>query len=165
MEDINTRNPCEAPFGNAPAQGRLRTTPATGAGLPQKRPAGNGATLVYIEADRANALLMQWLLESRTTFTLHHAVDGHSGLELCRRFNPDLVITEKHLPDMTGHEVLRGLRAAAGKGGPPCIALSGDAWPDNIRRALHHGFDDYWTKPIDIWQLLQQLEQALTNAN
>ena len=127
-------------------------------------PVRGSTTVVYIEPDRANALLMQCLLGSTTGYALHHAVDGNSGLELCRRVRPDLVITEMRLPDVTAYEILRSLRGEAGTASIPCIVLSGDAMPRRINRALAAGFDDYWTKPIDIWQLLQRIKDAAANS-
>jgi CheY-like chemotaxis protein len=121
-------------------------------------------TVVYIEADRANALLMQALLGSRAGYRLHHAIDGISGINLCRRVRPDMVITEMQLPDMTGYEILLALRGNAATECLPCIVLSGDAMPDHITQALAAGFDDYWTKPIDIWKLLQRIDDAAANA-
>jgi CheY-like chemotaxis protein len=126
-----------------------------------KVPVRSLATVVYIEADRANALLMQCLLASRTGYALHHATDGRSGLDLCKQIRPDLVLTEMHLPDMTAYEVLQALQDKGLLAGVPCIVLSGDAMPDHIDRALAAGFDDYWTKPIDIWQLLRKIKEAI----
>jgi CheY-like chemotaxis protein len=119
-------------------------------------------TVVYIEGDRSNALLMQFLLGLRSNYTLHHAYDGASGLELCKRVEPDLVITEMHLPDVTAYEVLRVLRDDSARKDTPCIVLSGDAMPVHIERALAGGFDGYWTKPIDIWLLMQNIEDVAT---
>jgi CheY-like chemotaxis protein len=120
--------------------------------------------VVYIEPDRANALLMQSLLGSKTNYALHHAIDGSSGLQLCQRVRPDLVITEMRLPDVTAYEILRSLRGEAETASIPCIVLSGDAMPRHINRALAAGFDDYWTKPVDIWQLLRRIKDAAANA-
>jgi CheY-like chemotaxis protein len=120
-------------------------------------------TVVYLEADHANAFLMQGLLGSETDYALHHANLGNDGLELCRRVRPDLVITEMRLPDMTAYDLLQALRSDAATVSLPCIVLSGDAMPGNIKRALAAGFDDYWTKPIDIWQLLRKIKEAITS--
>jgi CheY-like chemotaxis protein len=121
--------------------------------------------VVYIEADRGNALLMQALLDFNTNYTLHHANDGCSGLELCKRINPDLVITEMHLPDVTAYEVLRALKDDSATENLPCIVLSGDAMPAHIEQALASGFDGYWIKPIDIWQLMQNIDDAAMAAS
>lgn len=122
------------------------------------------AIVVHIEADHANALLMQCLLSLKTNYTVHHAADGNSGLELCRRVKPDLVITESHLPDMTAYDILQALRSEVATACLPCIVLSGDAMPLNITRALSFGFHDYWTKPIDVWQVLQKIDKAIAGA-
>ena len=108
---------------------------------------------------------MQSLLGSTADYALHHAIDGTSGLQLCQRVRPDLVITEMHLPDVTVYEVLRALRDYPGTKGLPCIMLSSDAMPAHIERAIAAGFDDYWTKPIDVWQLMQKIDDVATNTS
>lgn len=125
--------------------------------------ATGGFTVVYIEEDHANALLMHDLLKLKTDWTLHHAIDGNSGLELCQRLSPHLVLTEVNLPGMAAYDFLTALRANAATRDLPCIVLSGDAMPSNIKTALDAGFDDYWTKPFDIWQLLRQIERVLNS--
>ena len=121
-------------------------------------------TVVYIEADWTNALLMQDLLGLKSNYTLHYACDALNGLELCRRVRPDMVITEMHLPDLSAHEILRALRGYPAMEQPRCIVLSSDAMPQNIERALSAGFDAYWTKPIDIWQLMQNIDDFASTA-
>jgi CheY-like chemotaxis protein len=122
-------------------------------------------TVVYIEADRTNALLMQFLLGMRSNYVLHHANDGLSGLELCRRVRPDLVITEMHLPDMTAYEVLRALRDDTAAENLPCIVLSSDAMPAHVERAMASGFEGYWIKPVDIWKLMQNIDDCSTKTS
>lgn len=62
--------------------------------LHEEDPVRGITTVIHIEADHANALLMRCLLASRINYVLHHAIDGNGGLELCKRVSPDLVITE-----------------------------------------------------------------------
>ena len=71
-----------------------------------------------------------------------------------------MVITEMQLPDVTGYAVLKALRGNAATADLSCIVLSGDAMPGHIKRALAAGFDDHWTKPIDIRTLLQKIDEA-----
>jgi hypothetical protein len=133
--------------------------------MSEEAPVRGITSVVYIEADHANALLMQCLLASKTDYALHHAANGHSGLKLCRQVRPDLVITESHLPDMNGYDILRALRDGDATACVPCIVLSGAALPSDIERALAAGFDGYWTKPIDIWQLLLKIKAAIANVH
>ena len=63
------------------------------------------------------------------------------------------------LPDMDGHEVLRRLRADPRTADIRCIALSANAIPDDIRRAREAGFDDYWTKPLDLRAFMRAMDR------
>jgi len=49
--------------------------------------------------------------------------------------------------------------------GVPRIALSADALPDQVRRAMDHGFADYLTKPVDVRALLASIERHLNQAD
>ncbi|WP_051243555.1 PAS domain-containing hybrid sensor histidine kinase/response regulator [Azohydromonas australica] len=119
------------------------------------------STVLYIEDDPVNALLVRHILELRPGCTLHEAVDGHSGLALARQLQPDLVLTDLNLPDMTGYEVLRQLQADAATRHLRCIAVSADAMPENVRRARTAGFMDFWTKPLDVSEFLRRLDGLL----
>jgi CheY-like chemotaxis protein len=59
------------------------------------------------------------------------------------------VLVDMQLPDFDGLEVLRRLRADPATANLRVVALSANAIPADIQRALQAGFDDYWTKPLD----------------
>jgi hypothetical protein len=63
------------------------------------------------------------------------------------------------LPDFDGFEVLRRLRANPSTAAIPVIALSANAIPDDIRRALRAGMADYWTKPLDFKAFTASLDR------
>ena len=107
------------------------------------------ATLLYIEDNPVNALIISELLQRRPDLLLHVATDGASGVQRAVALQPDLVLLDMQLPDMDGHEVLRRLRAHPGLAKVPVIALSANAMPEDIERALRAGMADYWTKPLD----------------
>jgi hypothetical protein len=75
-----------------------------------------------------------------------------------REARPDVILVDMQLPDFDGFEVLRRLRADAALAGARCIALSANAMPADVARARAAGFDDYWTKPIDVAQILDGLD-------
>lgn len=56
---------------------------------------------------------------------------------------PDLVLVDMQLPDFDGFEVLRRLRSQPQTAQIPCVALSANAMPEDIERALQAGFADY----------------------
>jgi PAS domain S-box-containing protein len=142
-----------APAALPDAGQRGGTATATGAGVE--------ASVLYIEDDPVNALLVQHILALRPHCTLHEAADGATGVALARRLKPDLILTDMNLPDMTGYDVLRQLQDDPATRRLRCIALSADAMPDNVERALAAGFMDFWTKPVDVPTFLRRLDELL----
>jgi CheY-like chemotaxis protein/anti-sigma regulatory factor (Ser/Thr protein kinase) len=120
-------------------------------------PARSGR-LLYIEDNPVNALIVRELIAQRGNLTLDEADDGASGIHSAREHRPDLVLIDMQLPDFDGLEVLRRLRADPSTAAIPCIALSANAMPEDIQRALGAGFADYWTKPLDFRVFLGALD-------
>ena len=89
---------------------------------------------------------------------MHIAEDGLSGVRLATELQPDLVLLDMQLPDIDGHEVLRRLRAQPNTARIPVIALSANAMPEDIARALRAGMSDYWTKPLDFRALMGSMD-------
>ncbi|HEY8878666.1 MAG TPA: response regulator [Roseateles sp.] len=118
-------------------------------------------TLLYIEDEPLNTLLVQEALRDRPDWRVLHAGDGRAGLALAQTQRPEVVLTDINLPGLSGLDVVRELRADAALAGTLCIALSADATPGQIDRAMQAGFDDYWTKPLDILELAGRLADAL----
>ena len=119
---------------------------------------GQRGRLLYIEDNPVNLLIVQELLAQRPDLQLHTACDGLSGVSQALRQRPDLILVDMQLPDIDGHEVLRRLRADEATRAIPCISLSANAMPGDIRRALQAGFDDYWTKPLDLRVFMRSLD-------
>ena len=71
---------------------------------------------------------------------------------------PELILLDMQLPDCDGFEVLRRLRAQPATADIPCIALSANAMPDDIQRALAAGMADYWTKPLHFGGFMAALD-------
>ena len=113
--------------------------------------------LLYIEDNPVNLLIVSELLRRRPDLRLDTAVDGREGIALARRHRPALVLIDMQLPDMDGLDVLHRLRADPATASLRCIAVSANAMPDDIRVALDRGFDDYWTKPLDLTRLMDAL--------
>jgi len=120
--------------------------------------------LLYIEDNAVNVLLVQEIVAQRPGIELSSAADGEQGVQLALELRPELILVDMQLPDFDGFEVLRRLRAAPGGNSLRCIALSANALPEDIARALAAGFDGYWTKPIDFKQFLAGLDAAFAAA-
>jgi CheY-like chemotaxis protein len=132
----------------APAPADLGVVPAL---------TSDALSVLYVEDNAVNVLVMRELVGLRPNITLHVANDGRSGVEAALQHRPDLVLVDMQLPDMDGHELLRRLRAQ--RLAATLIALSANAMPDAVEQARAAGFDDYWTKPIDVARLLAGLDR------
>jgi two-component system KDP operon response regulator KdpE len=89
------------------------------------------------------------------------AADGRSALEALREDNPDVVVLDLGLPDLSGVEVLRRLRAWSTV---PVVVLSARAESAEKVQALDLGADDYVTKPFGMDELLARIRAAARRA-
>ena len=130
--------------------------------LPEPRRAG---TIVICEDDEATlGLLCDHL--AADCFDALPAPSAADALRLCQYNHPDLLLLDLRLPDASGLDVLREIRAEEGataRFNPllPVIVLSGRGTPTDRLRGLRAGADDYVTKPFDYAELLARVEIAL----
>lgn len=89
------------------------------------------------------------------------AADGAGCLKLARQERPDLILLDHQLPDLSGIEVLKQLRADPVTRHIPVVMFSVDAGADTRMAALTVGADDFLTKPIDDQTLLARLRNLL----
>ena len=93
-----------------------------------------------------------------TGYEVRTADDGHTGLRVAREWQPDLVITDVSMPNMSGIELCRQLRAESAL---PIIVLSVKGEEQTKVEALDAGADDYVTKPIGMDELLARVRRNL----
>ena len=106
--------------------------------------------VLYIEDNLSNMRLVERLLAHRTPVQLVPAMKGRLGLELARELEPDLILLDVHLPDMTGEDVLEQLQADEATRAIPVVVISADATTAQRRRLLDVGARHYLTKPLDL---------------
>ena len=116
-------------------------------------------TVVYIEDNFANLRLVQQVAARRPGVRLVHAMHGQVGLELVSSTRPDLILLDLHLPDMSGEEVLRRLRAESATENTPIVVISADATPGRVQRLRDIGVSGYLTKPVDVKELLAWFDE------
>jgi PAS domain S-box-containing protein len=142
--------PAAAATGSAPAPSHP-AAPATAAAAQRRH------LLLYIEDNPVNAQIIRELVGRRGDVDLVVAPSGSVGVMQAATLRPELVLLDMQLPDFDGFEVLRRLRADPAAAGIPVVALSANAMPEDIRRALDAGMADYWTKPLDFGAFMSQL--------
>jgi PAS domain S-box-containing protein len=132
--------------------------PPAARALPPQAPAG---TVLVIEDNPVNLLLMEAMLGQLTQCRMLGAELPETGLQLALAERPDLILLDIQLPGIDGYEVLRRLRAQPATRHIPVIAISANAMRADIERGRAAGFDDYLTKPIDQPLLLAALRRCL----
>jgi len=94
-------------------------------------------------------------------FDVVAAADGKTGIALAQNEKPDLVLMDMNMPEMDGFEATRQIKAAPGCEELPVMAMTEGAMPGDRERALEIGCADIHNKPIDLPNLLSQIEAIL----
>jgi PAS domain S-box-containing protein len=118
-------------------------------------------TLLYVEDNPANLMLIEQLIARRPDMRLLTAIDGSLGIELARANQPEVILMDINLPGISGIEALRILRDDPATAHIPVVALSANAMPRDIEKGLQAGFFRYLTKPIKVHEFMQTLDVAL----
>lgn len=124
------------------------------------RVSGPELKVLYIEDNASNLSLVESILAHRPTVKLIPATLGRVGLDLARRDHPDLILLDLHLPDLSGEDVLRVLRADPTTRAIPVVVISAVATPDQIKRLSAAGIVAYFTKPLDVPRFLSLLDES-----
>ncbi len=118
-------------------------------------------TVLYVEDNHANMMLMEQILERQSGIKLLKAGNGASGIALARIHVPDVILMDINLPGISGVQALRILRADPATAHIPVIAISANAMQRDIENGLEAGFMGYITKPIKVTEFMEVLETAL----
>jgi DNA-binding response OmpR family regulator len=113
--------------------------------------------LLCIEDNRALTRSLQGYLGK--TFTIHASYSAAEGLEQLESKSYDLIILDLHLPDGTGLEVCRAIRAQAIE--TPVLILTANQETVTKVQLLEAGADDFLTKPFHVLELRARLQALL----
>jgi DNA-binding response OmpR family regulator len=114
-------------------------------------------TLLFIEDDDAIRLALRLALEDEG-YTVVEAVNGVEGLEAFRTNEIDLVLLDLRLPDLSGFDVCRALRAESIV---PIIIITAQTDTHDLVAGLEAGADDYVTKPVVPKELAARIRALL----
>ena len=120
--------------------------------------------LLYIEDVVANVRLLEVVMQRRPSVRLLPAMQGQLGLDLAREHQPDLILLDLHLPDMSGEKVLAQLDADQDTRHIPVVMLTADATERQLGELISLGARAYLTKPIDVRRLLETVDEFLGDA-
>ncbi len=130
---------------------------------PPERPQGppDTAKLVLVVEDEPDmARILSFNLE-RNGFRVQVAAEAGAAVPWVESHEPDLVLLDLRLPDGSGLDVLRRIRAFPGTRQTPVIVVSALGDEDTVVEALNLGADDYVVKPFRTGELLARTRRLL----
>ena len=112
--------------------------------------------MLVVEDNVGAALVLSKLLSTVWGHEVQVAHDGRAALEMARACRPEVVLLDLGLPDLSGLEVARELRASDGGAAMLIVALTGYDEKDDRRRTAEADFDEHFVKPPGV-DMLQRL--------
>jgi two-component system OmpR family response regulator len=121
---------------------------------PPVRPDGTALRALVVDDEPDLAEVLSTML-MRAGWQVRSAGDGASAVAVSSQFQPDVVVLDVNLPDITGFEVLRRLRALS-PGVCVLFLTARDTVEDRVA-GITAGGDDYVTKPFSMEEVLARL--------
>ncbi len=113
--------------------------------------------VLYVDDDRVNSLLFVETCRLAGDVEVETAVTGAEALDLVAHWVPDLLVIDLHLPDTDGYRLLADLRQRLQAPGLPAILCTADEAALVQAPARAAGFDDCWTKPVELQAVIDEL--------
>jgi len=120
-------------------------------------------TVLYIEDNPANLQLVEVVLRRRQEIRLLSAMAGRPGLEMARKNQPDLILLDLHLPDLSGYEVLVLLKEHPATQHIPVVVVSADVLSQSTEQLSAAGASACIAKPLNIGKFLSLVDRLLAN--
>ena len=116
--------------------------------------------VLVIEDDEMHMNLMRIVLQ-RDNYAILEAENAEDGYELARQHHPDIILMDIRMPGMVGLEATRLIKSDPKLKDIPVAALTALAMPTNIEQALEAGCAGHISKPIDVHNFVDTMEQFL----
>lgn len=119
-------------------------------------------SILYIEDNYSNIELVTQIIENRLpNIKLYTCTNGKQAAMLAKQIMPNLILLDLHLPDLHGSDVFKNLLLEPTVAKIPVIVVSADAMPKQIDEMYHLGIKKYLTKPIDVPELLTEINKYI----
>ena len=123
----------------------------------------NGKIFI-IEDEPSIIQLVQHNLE-KNGFIVSSSVNGNDGLKELKKFQPDLLLLDWMLPDLSGVEICKNIRKDNSFKNLPVIMLTAKGEEEDKIKGLDSGVDDYLTKPFSFNELMARIKAVLRRSN
>ena len=120
------------------------------------------ATILFVDDEEVNLVLLGRILERQGYRRLIPCRDPREVVELVARHDPDLLITDLHMPGMDGLELISAVMASRPDDDWfPVAVITADVSPDAEKEALSRGAKDFVTKPFKATQIQLRVQNLL----
>ena len=123
----------------------------------------NGKIFI-IEDETSIIQLVQHNLE-KDGFIVSSAINGNEGLKDLKKFEPNLLLLDWMLPDLSGIEICKSIRKDTSFKNLPVIMLTAKGEEEDKIKGLDSGADDYLTKPFSYNELLARIKAILRRSD
>lgn len=117
-------------------------------------------TVLIVEDNELNMKLFHDLLEAHGISTVQTR-NGHLVKELVRKNNPDLILMDIQLPEISGLEITKSLKADPEFKDIPIIAVTAFAMKGDEQKIREGGCEDYISKPISVSTFMETVRKYL----
>jgi two-component system, cell cycle response regulator DivK len=117
-------------------------------------------TVLIVEDNELNMKLFHDLLEAHGIRTIESR-DGRHVLDIARENRPDLILMDIQLPEISGLEVTKLLKADNDLRNIPVIAITAFAMKGDEQKIREGGCEDYISKPISVSRFIEVVENHL----
>ena len=118
-------------------------------------------TILIVEDDLTNMRMLSDLLQAQG-YKVLEAVDGKGTLQISRQHHLDLILMDIQLPEVSGIDHIKTLKADDTLKNIPVVAVTAFAMKADEKKIRAAGCDDYIPKPVDIPLLLETVAKFLS---
>lgn len=116
--------------------------------------------ILIVEDNDLNLKLFRDLLEAHGYETFE-TKDGNEAMTIARNMQPDLILMDIQLPEISGLDITKRLKADSEVGHIPVIAVTAFAMKDDEEMILSAGCEAYMSKPISIPTFISTVQKFL----
>jgi PleD family two-component response regulator len=119
--------------------------------------------ILIVDDEPANVALLEEILVENEFARFESVTDSKKALDVCKNFQPDLVLLDLMMPPPDGFTILERLRAETHETFLPIVILTADTTEESKRRALEAGATDFLLKPFDHTEVALRIRNLLNS--
>ncbi len=118
--------------------------------------------ILIVDDNELHVVVLERMLTTAGYLNVQSTLDPSLVVTLCRHQEPDLILLDLHMPEISGFEVMAALAKLPHTGPPaPIVVVTADNTPEARRLALSYGAIDFVTQPFDRGELELRVRNQL----